>query len=467
VNFGLTTPVPAVTISKGNWLNLSDWTNYIDKLWTELKNKYVNLSAEDSRELKRLIFKFLPVLPDFLKQFAVNTVIKGSSDVLIERVPIWILKRAKDQKWMEWTLTPPGDFLEFLNMANERKNYKLFSKAETKDITWQSVMNKAKAAEAALLLIPTYMTVIQQHSSMLKTILDPAYGFLQGVYDDMGGVIGSYSTDLIGSRQLNATKKFSIWTSNLLTAKGLLTVAAGGGGIRLEGYGSSFTLTSAQATDSLAAIEESLQTLESFIEEKNTDGKEVGDAVITVANASLSILAGQAAVFILNKNLSDNILANLRSLQISLREQQNLDYTELILVLDFISKVESFPGFYILKKYVDSLLKKMKEGNAFITSDLVNKLKTGDLSAITSYLDAADFGIAATNCIGQLVGIDTSIPEKNSILERLGKGLSKLGIAEDKQKEITESITALKKKLAIQNVLEIQLSEAINTASGT
>lgn len=458
----LETVVPAITKSnKGNWINLEDWTKYISDLWEELSKKYDPKNEEDSVALKSAIFRMLPILPEFLRKFTVNYVIKNSSDILIERIPIWALKQAKDQKWMDWTLTPPSEFTDFVEVLQDKREYTLFSKSETKDITWQRIMNSAKLSESSLLLIPTYMETIKLHSSMVKTILTPAYNHLKSVHDDMTGTIADYQKDPASARQDATTKKFSVWTTKLLSAKGMLSTARGGSGLKIKGYGETVQLTSAQVTDKLFIINQSLEALEDFIETKNTDGNEVGDNILTIANRNLLALAGQAAAFVLHPGLSGSLIANLRAIQTLLREQVQLDTTELLLVTDFVTKVKSFPGFAIIKKYVDSLIKKMQEGNAAITKDLVNSLKSGDLATVSSYLDVADFGVNAANCLGKQIGIDNVIPEKDSILAKLDTGIGKLRFSEKWQKRTGSAMTYLKKKWDIANVLTLQLSELI------
>jgi hypothetical protein len=124
--FGLTTPVPVVTFAKNKWLNLNDWTNYLKNLWTELKAKYDLSDQKNVNELQQIVFKLLPVLPEFLRTFVINTVVGTSSEILVERIPIWALKLINTQDHVNKILTPPKDFLNFLGVNAEKPVYRLF-----------------------------------------------------------------------------------------------------------------------------------------------------------------------------------------------------------------------------------------------------------------------------------------------------------------------------------------------------
>ncbi|HUV82940.1 MAG TPA: hypothetical protein VMW53_07700, partial [archaeon] len=456
--FGLTTPVPIVTFAKNKWLNLNDWTNYLKNLWTELKAKYDLTDQRNINELQQIVFKLLPVLPEFLRTFVINTVVGTSSEILVERIPIWALKLINTQDRVNKMLTPPEDFLNFLGVNAEKPVYRLF--LEEKDITWQRVMNKIRVTESALLLIPTNMQTIEKHNSLVKFTIEPAYSLLKDVYDDMGNSIKSKEAKDPNISQINTLKKFSVWTTKLLSSKSLLSISTGGSGINITGYGETVNLTAGQITDQLVIIEDALTKLETFLESKNAS-TEPGMSLIEIANKNLVTLIGQSASFIINPSLSGMLVSNLRALQVMLRKQSEYDNTELILVRNFKSTVEAFTGFSIIKKYFDSLLKKMQDGNSFITSDLVNSLKLGDLSKVTAYMDTYDFGMSVSNCIGRLIGIDSPIPEKMEILDKLKGALSKLNISKDCQKRFAENIKSLKKKLAMQNILMTQLSDII------
>ena len=456
--FGLTTPVPAVTFAKNKWLNLNDWTNYLKNLWTELKSKYDLSDQKSINELQQIVFKLLPVLPEFLRTFVINTVISTSSEVLVERIPIWALKLINTQDHVNKILTPPKDFLNFLGVNGEKPVYRLF--LEEKDITWQRVMNKIRLTESALLLIPTNMQTIEKHNSLVKFTIEPAFSLLKDVYDDMGNSLKSKEAKDPNISQINTLKKFTVWTTKLLSSKSLLNISTGGSGINIKGYGETINLTAGQIIDQLVIIEDALAKLEVFLESKNA-GTEPGVSLIEIANKNLVTLIGQSASFIINPSLSGMLISNLRALQVMLRKQSEYDSTELILVRNFKSTVEAFTGFSVIKKYFDSLLKKMQDGNSFITTDLVNSLKLGDLSKVAAYMDTYDFGVSVGNCIGRLIGIESPIPEKMEILDKLKGGLSKLNISKDCQKRFAENIKSLKKKLAMQNILMTQLSDVI------
>jgi len=458
-DFGLETELPFLTIELSadkKFLDIAKWDVYIKDLWKELGNKFDLGTSEGRAQLKKVLFRFLPTLPEFLRKFAVNTVVENTSTVLIERLPIWSLKIAKKQKWMTWTLTPPKEFRDFIEILADKRSYPLFSRAETKNITWQRTMNKTKIAESALLLAPTYMDIIKQHSGMLKTLLDPGYNYLKAVYDDMDGVITDFDKNPIGVRQLNVDKKFSTWTRKLIMSKNLLSATIGGSGIQIKGYGESVNLQAGEVTDYLVAIEDALTKLETFIENKNdSDGKEIGNQVLTIANNNLLALAGQAAAFVINPGLSANLIANLRAVETLVNEQYKLDSEEIIFTQNFMNQVERFPGFSIIKKYVDSLINKMGDGKALFTSVLAGQLLTGDLSSIAGYLDVADFGWSATQCAAT-VGKEG--------MSKVSDSLKRLRLGEKEQRDIQQTVTNLKSNKAKIDVMTATLQALPNYA---
>jgi hypothetical protein len=455
-DYKLSTPLPSIAIeslSTKAYTEYGNWFKYIKEITTELKNKY---SGEDGKkELQAIIFRMVPALPDFLRKFAINTVISRSSKVLVDRFPIWILKNDTIDKYITKrfeTDTIP----DWLGVVDENREYSMFSNADTKDITWQRIMTATKLSESALLLIPTFMEIMEQHSGLVQSIISPADSYLRAVYDDMKATIKSKTSDSGSSQQMLLNKKFGNWILKLEQAKTLLRTVGAEHGLYLKGYGGLANLNTADITRAMDRINSSLTKLEDFISAKTLDQStgiektEYGDQVVSLANNYLLSLVGKSAVFalnLLNPGVATNTIAGLRAIETLLIKQIELDEQEYYLSQNVLTAIETLPTFTILRRQIDNMLNQLEAGNSALARTLVDQVRHGDLSGIASYLDVASFATGATSCLAQ--HYINQGGKNESVLTRIQNTLTVAGVSTAQQLGISSAISGLKKKYAM------------------
>lgn len=453
--YKLSTPLPSILTEGLNtkaYTEYGNWFKYITDLTTELKNKYNK--ETDKQELQAIIYRLVPALPDFLRKFAVNAIITNSSKVLVDRFPIWILKNDTIEKYItkrfETTVIP-----DWTGVVDENREYAMFSNADTKEITWQRLMTETKLSEAALLLIPIYMEIMQTHSGLVQSIILPADIYLKAVYDDMRAIIKAKSLDSSNAQQI-LNKKFGSWIIKLEQAKTILRTVGAEHGLYLKGYGTITDLNTADINRAMEKINNSLILLEDFISSKtkNPDTEEEitesGDQVLTLANNYLLSLAGKSSVFalnLINPGIATNVIAGLRAIETLLVKQIELDRHEYSLSYSTLLNIESLPTFTLIKKQIDNLLTQLKIGNKDIANSLVAQLTKGDLSGIVSYLDVASFSTGVTSCLAK--NYINNGGKDEGVLSRIQETLTSAGISLSQQLGISSAITGLKKKYAM------------------
>lgn len=455
-DYKLSTPLPSLTaegLGTKAYTEYGSWFKYVKEITTELKDKYSG--EEGKQELQAIIFRMVPALPDFLRKFAINTVISRSSKVLVDRFPIWILKNDTIDKYItkrfETTTIP-----DWLGVVDENREYAMFSNADTKDITWQRIMTAAKLSESALLLIPTFMEIMEQHSGLVQSIISPADSYLRAVYDDMRATIRSKADDTGSAQQMLLNKKFGNWILKLEQAKTLLRTVGAETGLYLKGYGETADLNTADITRAMDRIDTALTKLEDFISAKTLDADtgaektEYGDQVVSLANNYLLSLVGKSAVFalnLLNPGVATNTIAGLRAIETLLVKQIELDEQEYYLAQNVLTAIETLPTFTMVKRQIDNMLNQLEAGNSALARTLVDQVRHGDLSGIASYLDVASFATGATSCLAQHYINQGGKDE--SVLTRIQDTLTVAGVSTAQQLGISSAISGLKKKYAM------------------
>jgi hypothetical protein len=418
-----------------------DWFAYIKNISSELKNKFTN----DPDAYLSVISEMVPALPDFLQKFAVNYIISSSSKILVDRLPIWILKNKYIDSYVikRFSVTEIPDFL---GVSNEINQYAMFANADTKEITWQRIMEACQLGEASLLLIPVYMDIITTHSGLVQTIINPADTLLANVYDDMKATLATSKQDA-GITQTIINKKFGSWILKLETAKSILRTATSDVGLYIKGFGATANLNTTDMLAAMQSIDESMLTLEDFIKKKTSHPPESGDQVLTLANTYLLSLVSEAAVFALNAlepNAAKTTLVGLRAIKVLLDNQFRTDREEEMLVGSFINVVELLPGFNILKRSIDNALSGLESGNSKVAKNLVSQIRQGDLSGLSSFLDVASFSTGAISCA--VKSYINNGGNNENVISRVGEALSEAGINVKQQAGIAAAITGLKKK---------------------
>ena len=452
-DYKLDTPLPSTTanlMGTKAYTEYGGWFKYIREITTELKERFSN-----EQDTQAIIFRLVPALPDFLRKFAINMVITSSSSVLVDRFPIWILKNNTIDKYVTKRFET-NNVPDWLGVVNENKEYNMFSNADTKDITWQRIMTATKLAESSLLLIPTFMGIMQQHSGLVQSIILPADSYLKTVYDDMKAVIKSKESDTSSVQQMLLNKKFGTWILKLEQAKTLLRTVGAQTGLYLKGYGATADLNTADISRAMDRITYSLDKLENFISSKTLDSDtgeektEYGDQIVTLANNYLLSLVGKSSVFalnLLNPGVATTTIAGLRAIESLLVKQIELDRREYYLSQNLLTAIETLPTFSIIKRQIDTTLNQLETGNSSVSRALVDQVRHGDLSGIASYLDVASFSTGEISCLAE--NYMNQGGKDESVLTRIQDTLTGAGVSTAQQLGISSAMSSLKRKYAM------------------
>jgi len=331
-------------------------------------------------------------------------------------------------------------------------------------------MTATQLSEASLLLIPTFMEIMEKHSGLVQTIITPADSYLKAVYDDMDATIEASASDTASSTQLLLNKKFGNWIIKLEQAKTILRTVGAEHGLYLKGYGTTSDLNTADISRAMERIDRTLTALEDFISSKTMDPDtgeekvEYGDQAISLANNYLLALIGKSSVFALNmfdRGAAANTLAGLRAIETLLVRQIELDKREYILAQNLLTAIETLPTFSLIKRQIDNTLSQLSTGNSEVAKQLVNQVRHGDLSGLASYLDVASFATGTTSCLAEHYLEKGGKDE--SVLTRIQDSLSTAGVSVSQQLGISSAISGLKKKYAmIKEMTRIIDLEATN-----
>lgn len=434
----LTTKMPSGTLLGGEvFTEYGTWIKYLKDITKEIKDKYKG----NDNVLQSIIFQLVPIVPDFLKKLAINYVMSTSSKILIDRLPIWVLKNRTIKKYVTNMVTST-EIPDLFGVEEESRDYAMFSSADTKDITWHQIMEACKLDEAAFKLVPVYMNVMSTHNSMLQKIILPANDYLQKVDDDMDYVIANKNKDQAIKGSF-ITKKFEDWILKLEMSKNLLKTTIAGTGVYYTNDGQITNINTADITTAMAATDAANYNLDVFIANNTAPP---GDQVITIANKYLLSLFAQSGVFIYNMvhtpGSAQSTLAALRSIEFLLNAQYEKDSEEIGLVTKFLLACESIPLFMIIKKKIDSLLNDLETGGR-ISRELVQQVRHGDLGNIAMYLDIASFATSTSCAVQKYISNDGN---DETVLSRVSTTLSSVGIDQEAQIKIVNTIKGLKKK---------------------
>ncbi|HNW88104.1 MAG TPA: hypothetical protein PKN48_00445 [Bacteroidales bacterium] len=418
-----------------------DWFAYIRNIASELKNKFTN----DQDAYISAISEMLPALPDFLRKFAVNYIISSSSKILVDRLPIWLLKNKYIEAYVVKRFST-SEIPDYFGVTNEDTQYAMFANADTKEITWQRIMEACQLDETSLLLVPIYMDIVTTHSGLIQTIIKPADTLLANVYEDMKATLATSTKDA-GITQTVINKKFGSWILKLEAAKSILKTATSDTGAYIKGFGETANLNTVDMLSAMEKIDIAMLSLEEFIKTKTATPPESGDQVLTLANTYLLSLISEASVFALNAlepNAAKTTLVGLKAIKVLLDKQYRLDREEQILVEDFINATQQLPSFNILKRSIDNSLNGLESGNSKVAKNLVNQIRHGDLSGLSSFLDVASFSTGAISCA--VKSYISNGGNDESVMSRVQEALSSAGVSVKQQAGISAAIVGLKKK---------------------